>query len=96
MENDETKEDPQNNCDIENGEDPDDTDYPNKPDEDHPDELVDSTLHSRDQEDTSSQKQKNKDQEEPMDSDESEDNKNIMFGVMSKRYNYVSFKPLLY
>ena len=31
-----------------------------------------------------------------MDSDESEDDKNIMCGVMSKRYKYVSFKPLLY
>ena len=63
---------------------------------DHPDEPVDTTLHSRDQEEVSSQQKKNKDEEEPMDSDESEDDKNIMCGVMSKRYKYVSFKPLLY
>ena len=31
-----------------------------------------------------------------MDSDESEDDKNNMCGIMSKRYKYVSFKPLLY
>ena len=84
MESDETKEDTQSNC---------DTDSTSK---DPPDEPVDSTLHSRDQEDTCSQQQKNKEDEEPMDSDESEDDKNIMCGVMSKRYNYVSFKPLLY
>ena len=51
----------------------------------HPDEPVDSNLHSRDQEEVHlPNNRKNKDEEEPMDSDESEDDKNIMCGVMSK------------
>ena len=56
-----------------------------------------SSLHSRDQDHICSQKQKTPDEEEEvMDSEDSDDNQSIMCAVMSKRANYVCFKPLMY
>ena len=55
-----------------------------------------SSIHSRDA-DQNSQKQKTPDEEEEvMDSEDSDDNQSIMCAVMSKRANYVCFKPLMY
>ena len=55
-----------------------------------------SSLHSRDP-DQNSQKQKTpNEEEEVMDSEDSDDNQSIMCVVMSKRANYVCFKPLMY
>ena len=56
-----------------------------------------SSLHFRDH-DQNSQKQKTPDEEEEvMDSEDSDDdNQSSMCAVMSKRANYVCFKPLMY
>ena len=63
VEKDEPNVDCKSNCDThstnEDHPDEDHSDNPDEPDEDHPDETVDSTLHSRDQEEVSSQQQEN-------------------------------------
>ena len=56
-----------------------------------------SSLHSRDQGHSKTQKQKTPDDEgDVMDSEDSDNNQSIMCAVMSKRSNYVCFKPLMY
>ena len=104
VDNDESqeKEEDQNNC----GRNPDVTGAASSTNEDLPDGLDEtpkesragdtSSLHSRDH-DQKSQKQKTPDEEEDvMDSEDSDDNQSIMCAVMSKRANYVCFKPLMY
>ena len=55
-----------------------------------------SSIHSRDT-DRNSQKDKTPEREEEvMDSEDSDDNQSIMCAVMSKRANYVCFKPLMH
>ena len=99
MDSNETNEDTENNYEA----DPDVTGAASSTSQEIPDTLDDlstsepvdtSTLHSRDQDHSYSQI--NKDKEEPMDLDETEDDQNIMCGVLSKRSKYVCFKPLLY
>ena len=55
-----------------------------------------SSLHSRDQDHAYFQRQKTPDEEEVMNSEDSDDNQSIMCAVLSKRSNYVCFKPLMY
>ena len=99
MDNNETNEDTENNCEAEQ----DVTGAASSTSQEIPDALDDSstsepvdtsTLHSMDHDHTCSQI--NKDEEEPMDSDETDDDQNIICGVLSRISKYVCFKPLLY
>ena len=96
VDNNETNEDTENNCeseqDVTGAASSTSQEIPDALDDSSPSEPVDtSTLHSRDQDHT----QMNKDEEEPLDSDETDD-QNIMCGVLSKRSKYVCLKPPLY
>ena len=102
VDNDETEEDTQDICEI----DPDVTGAASSTNEDLTKGLDEtptesgpgdaSTQHSRDQDHTYSHKQKTPDEEEVMDSEDSDEKQSIMCAVISKRSNYVCFKPLMY
>ena len=99
VDNNETNEDTENNWEAEQGvtgaASSTSQEIPYVLDDSSTSETVDtSTLHSMDQDHICTQM--NKDEEEPMDSDETDDDQNILCGVLSMRSKYVCFKPLLY
>ena len=104
VDNDETQDEKENqdNCEMN----PDVTGAASSTNEDLPDGLDEtskesgpgdtSSLHSRDQYLPKTQKKTPDDEEEVMNSEDFDDNQSIMCAVVSKRSNYVCFKPLMY
>ena len=55
-----------------------------------------SSIHSRDADKNSKREKTPEREKEVMDSENSDDNQSIMCAMMSRRANYVCFKPLMY